>query len=177
MNYLKKGSHQVILLYFLLMISGLLISTLIKTDQSLKQWLMIVVSLFIIEIFAISNSLEIRKTLILNFGILPENSDDLFSSIYKMHQKKSWPEWNKVKFSCLLVMSFFISFVIESFLIEVDFFEINTYLALIRSTSFTPWLIFFSMVVVALLFVELIILIYLWIFIKTLNEKEMLHYR
>jgi len=33
------------------------------------------------------------------------------------------------------------------------------------------------MVVVALLFVELIILIYLWIFIKTLNEKEMLQNR
>ncbi len=175
MNYFKKGSRQVIILFFLAMISGFLISLYIKTDQSAKQWLMIVVSLFIIEFLAISKSLEIRKTLILNFGILPENSDDLFSSIYKIHQKKSWPEWNKSKFSHLLVESFFISFCIESFLIEFDFFEINTYFTLIRSTSLVPWLIFFSMVNVSLLFVELIILIYLWIFIKTLNEKHLLH--
>ena len=174
MIFFKKGSRQVMVLFFLLMISGFLISLYIQTDQPVKQWLMIVVSLFIIELFAISYSLQIRKMLILNFGILPENSDDLFSSIYKTHQNKSWPEWNKVKFSYLLVVSFFISFGIESFLIEFDVLKINTYFTLIRSTSLSSWLIFFSMIIVSLLFVELIILIYLWIFIKTLNEKNLL---
>lgn len=174
MNYLKKGSRRVMALFILSMIFGFLITLYIQADQYVKQWLMITVSLFIIEIFAISYSLQIRKTLILNFGILPENSDDLFSSIYKIHQNKSWPEWNKVKFSFLLVVSFFISFGIESFLIGLDFLKINTYFTLIGSTSLIPWLIFFSMINVSLLFVELIILIYLWIFIKILNEKQFL---
>lgn len=174
MIFFKKASRKVIFLFFLLMISGFLISLYIQTDPHVKQWLMIVVSLFMIELFAISYSLQIRKTLILNFGILPENSDDLFSSIYKTHQKKSWPEWNKVKFSYLLAVSFFISFGIESFLIEFDVLKMNTYFTLIRSTPLSSWLIFFSMIIVSLLFVELIILIYLWIFIKTLNEKNLL---
>ena len=173
MIFFKKGSRQVIVLFFLLMISGFLISLYI-TVQYVKQWLVIAVSLFLIEITAISYSLQIRKTLILNFGILPENSDDPFSSIYKIHQKKSWPEWNKVKFSYLLIVSFFISLGIESFLIEFDLFKINTYFIIMRSATLIPWIIFFFMVIVSLLFVELIILIYLWIFIKTLNEKHLM---
>lgn len=174
MNYLKKGSHRVLILFFLSMVFSFLILLYIQADQYVKQWLMITVSLFIIEFFAISYSLQIRRTLILNFGILPEYSDDPYSLIYKIHQKKSWPEWNKCKFSYLLVMSFFFSFGIGSLLIWFDFFKINTYFTLIRSASLIPWLIFLSMIIVSLLFVELIILIYLWIFIETLNEKKLL---
>jgi hypothetical protein len=172
MNYFKRGMWQVIALFFLSLFSGFFVTFYLQIDQYFKQWLVIMIILFMIELLAISNSLQMRKALISNFGILPENSADLFSSLYKLNQKKTWPEWNKVNFTFLLVISFIGSFWVESFLFEFNFLKIDTYLILIQSTSLTPWLILFSMIIISLFFVELVILIYLCIFLNTLKEKN-----
>lgn len=172
MSHFKKGIRQVLIIFSLFLILGFIASLYIQTHQYLGQWLVLLICMFILEIFSISNLLQIRKTLIQNFGILPRNSDDPFSLLYRKNQEKTWPKWNKVNLFYLLIMSFFLSLGFLSFIIKVDLLGIDKYFALFQSTPLIPCLIIFSMINIALFFVALIMLLYLEIFIKTLNETN-----
>lgn len=97
MSYFNKGVLQVIALFVLCMIADLLITVYIQREEDMKQWLVIATCIFIIELFVIVNSLKIRKVLILNFGILPDHSDDHFSSAYKEGRKKAEAKGKKEK--------------------------------------------------------------------------------
>lgn len=172
MNHYNRSVRQVLIMFLFLLVSNFIISVYFHSDHYIKLWLMIAVSLFIIEIFSISYSLQIRKILLSRFGILPKISDDPFSSLYKSNQEKSWPKWNKINFYYLLAAAFLFFFWIETLLFNFDFLDLNSNFTLIPSAPLMPWLLFFSMLVISLLFVQLIILIYLWIFIQTLNENQ-----
>lgn len=61
MNHYNKSVRQVLIMFLFLLVSNFIISVYFHSDHYIKLWLMIAVSLFFIEIFSISYSLQIRE--------------------------------------------------------------------------------------------------------------------